>query len=96
MTDIQFRLTPYMIRFGEHPADNWSFPNLLDAGNIHVVRWLHRYETSENKNEDLTASSMVDALCYLVLECPTTKEACRILAQARAAHRQISRSRPDD
>jgi hypothetical protein len=77
--------------FDGNPESRWSCCNLHDDRNIHAARWLHRYDLKiDSANEDLAASSMVDELVYLVLECPTTKEACEKLALIRRFHRELA------
>jgi hypothetical protein len=73
----------------------WSCCNLRNERNIHAARWLHRYEARDG-NEDLVASSMVDELYYLVIECPTTKLACEKLALIRRFHRELMAKEQDE
>lgn len=87
----------FRINNGEQIDDRkqWSFPNLHDPGVVNALRALRGYEAligdgqPDSRGKNLAAASVTSAFVYLVLDCPTTEEACERLRVMRTVHRAV-------
>jgi hypothetical protein len=80
------RRASFVVVFGEG-AQRWSMPDPAHHM-VDEAQWRVRYADAK-PGDALILADTASALAYLIYTCPTTKLACRKLAEMRAAVREL-------